>query len=317
MRALTSIFFAIILLILPGSAKAAESTFFGPIVPAECQSCPCGFAGVLEIMRHLMNFAVTLGVIVLTIMIAWGGLMYILSVANPENRRQANATITGALIGIALVLSSWLIIDFVMRTLYSGPDGSEGKFGPWNSILAEEANWCIEAKQGKPIFGDISIPAFDPPTPVPTTADPNPNPVQGTAGCPKCVSLTSQGLTCKESNSCKVDPALASRLVALKNGFSGTWMVTEAYPPTYNHTNACHQLGTCVDAGFRGQTTYTATNVASFANAAKQAGLRPVFETKSCTLRDAARKAGVTAYCTADGGGYERITGDHFSLYGN
>ncbi len=103
---------------------------------------------------------------------------------------------------------------------------------------------------------------------------------------------------------------------ASKNGFSGTWTITEAYPPTVTHSNQCHKKGTCVDAGFRGSTAYSAANVAAFANAAKSAGLRPVFETSNCELRNAAREAGVTAYCKSDSG-YSHITGNHFSLYGN
>lgn len=162
-----------VFLIASPAAYAAESTFFAPIVPTECQSCPCGYAGVLEIIRHLTNFAVSFGVIVVTIMLAWGGFMYIVSVANPENRRQANSLISGAVIGLLLVLGSWLIIDFIMRAAYSGPDGTEGKFGPWNSILAESADFCIVAKQTKPLFSGLD---FSGPSTNPTDADPNTNP---------------------------------------------------------------------------------------------------------------------------------------------
>jgi hypothetical protein len=165
------------MLLLPSVSYGAESTFFGPIVPKECHSCPCGFAGVLEIMRHLMNFAVTLGVIVLTVVIAWAGLMYILSAANPESRSKANGLITGAIIGMVLVLSSWLIVDFVMRTLYSGEAGNAGKFGPWNSILAEKASWCIKPDPdgGQALFDSLPFTPGQGPVVNPTDPDPNPN----------------------------------------------------------------------------------------------------------------------------------------------
>ncbi|MEK9184429.1 MAG: D-alanyl-D-alanine carboxypeptidase family protein [Patescibacteria group bacterium] len=176
------------------TAYAAESTFFGPIVPVECQSlCPCGYAAVLEVIRHLMNFAVTFGVIVVTIMLAWGGFLYILSAAKPESRSQANSLISGAVIGLLLVLGSWLIVDFIMRTLYSGPDGTAGKFGPWNSILAEKANFCIVAQDTKPLFG--TLPFSQGPSTNPTNPDPNPNPPT-TAGGTNCTSIpTSQLVT--------------------------------------------------------------------------------------------------------------------------
>ena len=318
MRRAIILFLAGVLLAVPLQTLAAESSFFGPIVPTECQTCPCGFAGVLEIARHLMNFAVSLGIVLLTFTLAWGGLLYILSAATPENRSQANKLITGAVIGMTLILSSWLIVDFIMRTLYSGPDGTAGKYGPWNSILAEDADWCIVAKDTKPLFD--TFPLSGPPTADPTDPAPNPNQPSGggTAGCPTCVSLSAQGLSCKSSSSCTADPALASRLAALKSGFSGTWIITEAYPPTANHSNQCHRRGTCVDAGFRGSTTYTAANVTAFMSAAKKAGLRPVFETDeggNCSLRNQLRAAGFEAFCKSDNG-YSHITGTHFSLYG-
>ena len=50
--------------------------------------------------------------------------------------------------GLVLVLGSWLIIDFIMRAAYSGPDGTEGKFGPWNSILAESADFLRKVIAG-------------------------------------------------------------------------------------------------------------------------------------------------------------------------
>lgn len=206
-------------LLLPSVSYAAESTFFGPIVPAQCHSCPCGFAGVLEIMRHLMNFAITFGVIVLTVVIAWGGFMYILSVANPENRRQANSLITGAIIGIVLVLSSWLIVDFVMRMLYSGAEGNAGKFGPWNSILAEDADWCIEPQKTSPLFGDLPFTPGQGPVVNPTDPDANPNTTPTTPSTPVDPKADNQfsyqsGISAQKSHAAPVLNSLLSCMAA-------------------------------------------------------------------------------------------------------
>lgn len=223
-------------LLLPSISYAAESTFFGPIVPEQCHACPCGFAGVLEIMRHVMNFAVTFGVIVLTVVIAWAGLTYIVSATNPENRRKANGLITGAIIGIVLVLSSWLIIDFVMRTLYSGAEGNAGKFGPWNSILAEDADWCIESKETSPLFGELP---FTPEAPevTPTTPGGTPPAGGGTGtNCPAAdpakmvafpASATSGGA--ERATAETVRNFLAMREAALADGIN--LKVTDGYRP--------------------------------------------------------------------------------------
>jgi hypothetical protein len=141
--------FAIALLLLAPSVAAAQ---FGPIVPDVCKACPCGFGGVLAIVQNLINFVISLSIIIATIVIAWAGGLYILSPTNPEMRGTANKMLINAVIGIMIVLSAWLIVDFVMKTLYGG------QFGPWNSILTDTSgsNSCVQPKPTAPLFsGDI------------------------------------------------------------------------------------------------------------------------------------------------------------------
>lgn len=137
-------FVALALLSIPAGAHAAS--FFGPLVPTICQACPCGFNGVLEIIRNLMNLGISLAVVVATIIIAWAGFLYIASSTNPESRSKANKMLLSAVIGLMIVLSAWLIVDFVMKTLYGG------QFGPWNTILTGGGDDCIKAKTVKPLF---------------------------------------------------------------------------------------------------------------------------------------------------------------------
>lgn len=294
--------FLALCMLLPLSADAQ----FGPIVPEVCRTCACGFGGVLAIVQNVVNFIIGISIIFATFIMVWAGGLYVVSATNPESRSTANKMLLNAVIGIVIVLSAWLIVDFVMKSLYGG------QFGPWNSILlGGSGDSCVVAKPTTPLFsGNIfAVPGTG-------TGSGGSGSVTGTAGCPDCVALTSLGLTCKSASSCTLNPVVANRAVALKNNFSGTWTVTEAYPPTATHTNQCHSRGTCIDAGFRGDTTYTAANIAEFATAARLVGLRAVFETDSCSLRDSARARGVTAYCKTDSG-YAHITGNHFSLYSN
>lgn len=147
----------------------------------------------------MINIVISIGLAVFVLVLAWVGFTYIVSATNPEARSQANRTLTGAVIGMVLILSAWLIIDFVMRTLYSGPDGTEGKFGPWNSILAEDADWCIVAsKEQKSLFGNITL---GPPVTVPTTEPQNPNPPPP--------SGTIQARICSAANAYKGNSTLA------------------------------------------------------------------------------------------------------------
>lgn len=306
MRYIAIVFLSLFFVAAP--AQAANLPLFNPdftIVPEACHSCPCSFAGTLQLVQNVMNVMISFGVLIIILVIVMAGFQFVMSATNPHGKEQAKGTFVKAIIGFLVVMSAWLVVDFIMKTLYDG----EGAFGPWNEIvMATDPAMCIEQTAGKAILdaGDIGGIVGG------TTS----GGVTGTAGCPTCVSLTEKGLTCKSANSCTADPSVADMLVSLKSNFSGTWTVTEAYPPTVQHSNQCHQRGTCVDAGFRGDTGYTAANVRSFGSAASAAGFRAVFETTSCDLKNEVRRVGIEAYCRSDRG-YSHITGNHFSLYAN
>ena len=305
-------------LIVPSVHAQANLPLLNPdfsIVPAQCTSCPCGFAGTMQLAQNLMNVGIALGILIMLFVIIYAGVLFLMSPTAPENREKGKSMFTNAIIGFLIIISAWLLIDTVMKTLYNpnATVGGSAKFGPWNTIIGETGEWCIQARETKPLFEGGDVGNVDD---VINGGTGGTGGVTGAAGCPTCVSLSEKGISCKNERSCTLDPAVADRIKRLWDNYSGTWTVTEAFPPTYNHSNQCHKNGTCIDAGFRGNTTYTAANISAFASAAQNAGLRPVFETSSCSLRDEARKAGVRAYCSSDSG-YGHITGNHFSVYGN
>jgi hypothetical protein len=105
------------------------------LVPEACRACPCGFAGVLGIAQNLVSAGISVAILFAVIIIAWAGFILITSPFNAEAKGTAHKMLINAAIGLLIVCSAWLIVDFVMKALYSGPDGQQGKFGPWNSIL--------------------------------------------------------------------------------------------------------------------------------------------------------------------------------------
>lgn len=159
------------LLAIPSPSYASSATFFGPIVPQECH-CenqpnpdPNGaplttapdYGCVLQVIQNLINFAVSFSIILFVIYLAIGGFRLVTSGGSSEARSQAKQRLLNVIVGLSVLLCSWLIVDFVMKTLYNpGTTNSEGtKFGPWNSILAGNADpnvdRCIVAKLPNPI----------------------------------------------------------------------------------------------------------------------------------------------------------------------
>lgn len=156
-RALLPVLVFGIMVLIPQAAFAATTaTFFGPIIPEECHcdtetnggvpSAP-DYGCVLAVVQNALNFAVSLSMIVLTLSLAYLGFMYMKSSFSDSagDRAKARTTIQNIILGVLVMLSAWLMVDYVMKYLYN-PDAAN--FGPWESILAvHDAPYCLAVHQ--------------------------------------------------------------------------------------------------------------------------------------------------------------------------
>lgn len=174
-RSLVSLAFCAVLLAgAPMHAQAANATFLGPIVPAECKcdnqdvqgteaveniTTAPDYGCVLQVVQNVINFGVTLSTILFTIYLVITGLSFITSGSSSEARSKAKTRFTNVFIGLAVLLLAWLIVDYVMKTVYD----ENSIFGPWNAILSPQADGsdrCIVAKEPNAIFsGTVGVPA--------------------------------------------------------------------------------------------------------------------------------------------------------------
>lgn len=134
-----------IFVLLPVPAEAANTSLV-QIFPEECKcegKAP-DWGCVLETMRNLINTAIAFGAIVSVLIIAYAGALWMFSPFNPGNREKGRTLLLNAFIGLAIALGAWLIVDFVMKSLYN-PEGTADnvELGPWNSILSG-GNRCVE-----------------------------------------------------------------------------------------------------------------------------------------------------------------------------
>ncbi|MDB5264725.1 MAG: hypothetical protein JWN64_296 [Parcubacteria group bacterium] len=168
-RALLLLLLVAFVATLPVSAHAADLNL--PILNPDFQivpdanaldpdclaNAPLGFAGFLQLVQNLMNASVSVGLLVITLTIAYAGAILMLSPTNPENKSKAKSMISNAIIGFIIVLAAWLIVDFVMTTLYVGQDGESKTFGPWNAVLTG-GDYCIVASTNQPLYNGVSAP---------------------------------------------------------------------------------------------------------------------------------------------------------------
>jgi hypothetical protein len=99
-----------------------------------------------------------------------------------------------------------------------------------------------------------------------------------------------------------------------------TWQITEAYPPTVPHQNACHSLGTCVDINFIG-TAGSPAHIISMTNIGNANNLKLVYEVQTQAAYNALHPHYVQAGLCPSSGQCQylsvqpQITAAHFSVY--
>lgn len=237
-RALT-IFSLTSLVVVPLSVWAADMPLLSSgwsLVPEACRACPCGFAGVMGTVQNLVNSGISFGILFAVIIIAWAGFLYITTPTNPEARSQANKMLINAAIGLLIICSAWLIVDFVMKTLYAGEDNQHGKFGPWNSILTG-GDICVEEKTTQPLFSG-AITAAQLATSVPAGV--------GSVGGPKCTPPASSSNPCsvaKMEQSCFANRALDASMVCMMESAGGNFTAESGSDKLNNGAGPSYSVG--------------------------------------------------------------------------
>lgn len=219
--ALAGTLLALTLLLAPlPSFAASKPTFLGPIVPAECHcdnqtiqgdgasgtvTTAPDYGCVLQVIQNIINFGITLSILLSTIYLVITGFAFMTSGGSSEARSKAKTRFANVFIGLVVLLCAWLIVDFVMKTVYDA-----GKFGPWNSILAgapDQSDRCIVARQPSAITsGTVGIvTGVTPGTSVPSSG-----------GSGSCSAIPDSQLVPIDSGGHKLTPDAAQRFAAMK-----------------------------------------------------------------------------------------------------
>jgi len=98
-------------LFLPSIAMGdASFPFWGPLVP--CQGSCTSLCQLFVLAQNLINFGLTVLLIVIgPIAVVFGGIMILVSAGNPDRISTGKRILTGAIIGIAIGLASFVIVN--------------------------------------------------------------------------------------------------------------------------------------------------------------------------------------------------------------
>lgn len=280
----------LILLILVSITALPALALSAGLVPCngpECQACH-----LVELAQRVLKWLIGVMASVIALVFAMGGFKMVTAGGDTGAVSGAREMMKNAVIGFIILLSAWLIVDTVLKTFVKG-----SALGTWNEIK------CV------------------PPPPLVTPPPVTPGaPTTPTTGCSTQCAAIPSGITvkagaCSGSAPCTISSEIINQVTSLDQGLDSAninWQVTEAWPPTMTHQNACHSQGTCIDANFTGGTQPTAGNIALFINNASMSGLRAEWEVKTQAEKDALVSAGVSPSGVRV---VSRITAPHFSVY--
>lgn len=93
------------------------------LIPANCTAIGasnCGLLDFLQLGNNIYEWLFGILGSVTLVIFMYGGLVWLTSAGNAQRVEQGKKIFEGALIGLALIFSSWLIVNFVVTALTGG-----------------------------------------------------------------------------------------------------------------------------------------------------------------------------------------------------
>src|SRR3989344_5935730 len=104
------------------------------IVP--CDGLNCTICDIATLAQNVLNTGIYIAIFLSAVLFAWAGWKYVTAGGNPGKATQAREVFTNVLIGLAIILAGWLVVDTLMKTLVK----DSGGFGPWNKICTYQTD---------------------------------------------------------------------------------------------------------------------------------------------------------------------------------
>lgn len=197
----------------------------------------CQICHVLQLINGVTTWLVGILSVAAAIMFVIAGFKLVTAGGNQDAWKQAKDMIVNVTIGFVIVLSAWLLIDLLMKSLLS--DGNTA-IGPWNQVQ------CVAQPVARtdPDFIKIEIIKAEDLAGAGISANPNLAPEQYAAGDCSPANLVSKGFTAEQSQvmSCIAQPEsnCDNNADASNNGLNSS--ARGVFQIVYGYPDACHSL---------------------------------------------------------------------------
>ena len=90
-----------------------------PLVLCETEANPgpCNFIDLMMLARNLVDIAFYLATFLAVVTFSYAGFLYVTAGGNPGRLRKAHGIFTKVAIGFIIVLSAWLVVSAIVKTL--------------------------------------------------------------------------------------------------------------------------------------------------------------------------------------------------------
>lgn len=99
-----------------------------------CYVGECSLCDAQVLATNILVVLVIIAVLFFGLLCVYAGGLLVFTPFNIGNIGKAYRVLRRALVGLVLVLASWLVVDMLMRALYAG---DETEYGPWNEFLCK------------------------------------------------------------------------------------------------------------------------------------------------------------------------------------
>ncbi len=111
--------------VLPQVAQAQLVNQFVNGCPADT-GIRCSEGSVAAIFRLIINWALAIAFLAAVVVLIYGGFLYITSAGNTESATKGKTAITNALIGVVIIVLSYVIVQIVYRFVSGSASGVTG-----------------------------------------------------------------------------------------------------------------------------------------------------------------------------------------------
>lgn len=120
-------------LMLPQLSYAAIVPNCAQVRDAQGNPVPCtSYCDLLQLVKNVINFMMYIIFPIAAIGIVVGGFNIMFAGGSPERAKKGRGIITSAVVGLAIALLAWIIIDTIIKII--APNFSVSNLGPWNAL---------------------------------------------------------------------------------------------------------------------------------------------------------------------------------------